>query len=154
MRYCLATGSILSMMIYFIVDNHVSFFPWNNLAEAGDQLPSTLMGVVPFSFVLLALFYRSRTGTLIGVLWAFVWLVLQIRQWWLPYLWGPSILHADFSWYFSHGYTSTLRILPVFEGRPVPDLQHMVLQTLSMLNLIALILVARTFKKREPSGSI
>jgi len=37
------------MLGYFAVDNHVPLYPWNNLAAAGPQWPSTLAGWVPGS---------------------------------------------------------------------------------------------------------
>jgi hypothetical protein len=61
---------------------------------------------------------------------------------WIPYLFGPTPLHWDFRWYVEHGYTETLRILPRRGARPTPDLQHMILQ---MLSLSAAVLTARAY---------
>jgi hypothetical protein len=80
---------------------------------------------------------RIRWGMLVGTVYAYVWLLLQIRQWWIPYLFGPTALHADFGWYYEHGYTETLKVLPPIGDRPIPDLQHMTLQLLSLVVVIA-----------------
>ena len=68
---------------------------------------------------------------------SYVWLALQIRQWWLPYLFGPTALHRDFGWYFAHGYDRTIKILPEIGDRPIPDAQHLVLQGLALVVAIA-----------------
>ena len=36
------------------------------------------------------------------------------------------------TWYFQLGYTETIKVLAVAEGRPTPDLQHNVLQLISL----------------------
>ena len=48
----IASGSIVVMLAYFIVDNHVDLYPWNNLVTS--QLPSTLAGVIPFGLYAVA----------------------------------------------------------------------------------------------------
>ena len=128
----MALIALALMLIYFAVDNHVLLNPWNNLAQAGPQWPSTLAGWIPGLFTLWALWRRARWAVGVGAVWTVVWFLLQVRQWWLPYLFGPTPLHSDFRWYIEHGYTETLRILPQRGARPTPDLQHMTLQILSL----------------------
>jgi hypothetical protein len=132
------------MLIYFAVDNHAPLKPSNNLAPSGSQWPSTLAGWIPGLFTLWALWRRSRRAVGVGAVWTVVWCLLQVRQWWIPYLFGPTPLHRDFRWYVEHGYTETLRILPRRGARPTPDLQHMILQTLS---LSAAVLTVRAYIK-------
>jgi hypothetical protein len=81
----------------------------------------------------LAFAFRVRWGMVAGTIYAYVWLLLQIRQWWIPYLFGPTPLHRDLSWYHEHGYSETLKILPPIRDHPIPDLQHMSLQALSLI---------------------
>jgi hypothetical protein len=56
----------------------------------------------------------------IGAVHSYVWLALQLRQWWIPYLLGPTALHRDFEWYYAHGYDRTIKILPNVDNRPFP----------------------------------
>jgi hypothetical protein len=123
------------MLAYFVLTNHVDLYPWNNLRES--QWTSTLAGVVPFGIYAAAFTMRLRWLMLVGMVHAYVWLGLQIRQWWVPYLLGPTPLHGSFDWYFGGGYRETLKLLPPLGERPVPDLQHMVLQALSLLVVVA-----------------
>jgi hypothetical protein len=128
-----AVAAIGSMLIYFVVVNHVDLYPWNNLVS--PQLPSTLAGVVPF--YALAFATGTRWLMLIGVVHSYIWLLLQVRQWWIPYLLGPTPIHKDFGWYTEHGYSETIKFLPAIADRPVPDAEHIVLQALSLLVVAA-----------------
>ena len=129
----LAANIAISLLLaYFIATNHIDLAPLNNLSAAGSQLPSTLMAVIPFGLVLLGLRLNKAWWIYAGWIWSMLWLLLQIRQWWLPYLFGPTFLHENFAWYFQHGYTETIKVLAVAEGRPTPDLQHNVLQLISL----------------------
>lgn len=137
-KHHFAVLSIFALMLYFAIDNHITLYPWNNLEPAGSQLNSTMIGLIPFSFLIVAIFLRFRIGVLIGFLWALIWFLLQLRQWWLPYLFGATALHGDFTWYFSNGYADTFTVLPKEAERPTPDAQHMVLQLLSLIVIISL----------------
>ena len=127
-----AIAALALMLAYFAIDNHVPLYPWNNLASAGPQLPSTLAGWIPGLFTMWALARGSRWGITFGAGWTVVWSLLQVRQWWLPYLFGPTPLHQEFGWYWERGYAQTLHILPARALRPVPDVEHIVLQLLSL----------------------
>ena len=139
-----ASIAIGLLLIYFIITNHVDLVPLHNLAAAGSQLPSTLMAVIPFGMVLLGLRLEKGRWIYAGWIWSMVWLLLQIRQWWLPYLFGPTFLHENFAWYFQHGYAETIKLLPVIDGRPTPDLQHNILQVLSLGVVLTLWAKVRT----------
>ena len=142
------------MLAYFVFTNHVNVFPWNNLERAGRQFNSTLMGLIPGVLVSVAIWTRSRLGLWFASIWLLVWLVLQLLQWWLPYLTGQSILAEDFSWYFVQGYQQTLHWLPLRADRPVPDAQHNLLQLLSMLCLLttARLTLGVTMRKLQRLG--
>jgi hypothetical protein len=120
------------MLGYFAIDNHVPLYPWNNLTEAGPQWRSTLAGLLPGLLTIWALARGSLWGTVLGAGWTVVWLLLQLRQWWLPYVLGPTPLHHDFRWYWEGGYARTLQLLPPRGSRPVPDVEHLVLQLCSL----------------------
>jgi hypothetical protein len=141
-----AIGAQGVMLGYFILTNHVPLYPWNNLME--PQLVSTLTGVIPFSIYILAFALNIRWLTFVGVVHSFIWLALQLWQWWLPYLFGPTALHREFSWYFENGYTETIRFLPSLGARPIPDAQHVVLELLSIVVVVTM--TTAFLKTRRP----
>lgn len=123
---------------YLTVVNHVSLPPWNNLRSMTAEWRSTLIGVLPGLFVIIALGLGDKLLLVISALWCWGWLGAQVWQWWLPHLAGPTSLHADFGWYERSGLHRTWTPLPRKPGRPTPDGQHL---TLELLTLITTVLV-------------
>ena len=89
----IAISSQLIVLIYFTIDNHVDLFPWNNLGLPIAELPSTLAAWIPFLLIMLIFVYRIRWGMVVGTGYTYVWLLLKIRPWWIPYLFGPTPNH-------------------------------------------------------------
>lgn len=143
-----AVVSQILMLVYFTITNHIDLYPWNNLTT--PQLASTLTGAIPFGLVIFAYIKHIRWAMLVGMVHSYVWLALQLRQWWLPYLFGSTPLHRSFDWFFDNGYTETVRVLPFVEGRPIPDGQHLVLQALSLLVVITLTVAFFKSRKSRP----
>ena len=126
---------VLAMAGYFVVTNHVQLAPLNNLSSERPQYMSTAVGTVPALLVVLALV--ENRGLLLAASWLWIWFLLQVRQWWIPYFFGSTKLHRDFRWYTAGGYNRTLRVLSLKGDRPVPDVQHIVLQLLTILSAVA-----------------
>jgi hypothetical protein len=121
------------MLVYFTLVNHVPLAPFNNLTAAGAQWRSTAVGVIGGGLVLLALASGSQVAVVFAAGWLWLWFALQLRQWWVPYLFGATAVHRDFGWYSAGGYDRTVRAVPLRAGRPNPDLQHLLLQILTVL---------------------
>ncbi len=137
-----AAISIIVLCVYFVIDNHVRLPPWNNLDAAGPQLRSTLTGIAPMMIGLIGLALRIRWLVAIVAAWSVVWFAAQMQQWWIPYLFGPTPLHADFSWFTEKGYAQTLAVLPRIADRPAPDAQHLTLEALSLITAWLLVRAA------------
>lgn len=68
--------------------------PLNALSQQGDQLASTLSGLIPFGLAALTIVFVPNVWlVLFWTGYAFVWLALQIVTWWIPYLFGGSAEH-------------------------------------------------------------
>lgn len=148
-----AVLAIGAMLGFFVITNHVSLSPLNNLDAAGSQIASTLSGVIPFTIIAVVFAFRIPWLMLVGMVYSWVWLLLQVRQWWIPYLFGESPAHRSFGWYNEGGYAETVTILPEVSGRPVPDVQHLILELLSMLVVIATTMAyARWWQARTRFG--
>jgi hypothetical protein len=129
----LALAALVVTSVYFVVDNHLPLYPWNNLPEAGPQLASTLSLVIPYAATAAALLARSRWATFVMTVYCWVLLGLQIATWYPAYLFGAR---AD--WYAENGYDQTVRVLPrVGDNEVVVDAQHTVLQFLTLATAIA-----------------
>jgi hypothetical protein len=130
------------MLVYFFLINHVRLSRFNNLTLPGTQWRSTAVGWIPGILVIATLASSNKLAAALGAGWLWLWFALQIRQWWVPYLFGQTALHRDFRWYAAGGYDKTSRFLPERVGRPSPDLQHLVLQILTLLAATAVSVAA------------
>jgi hypothetical protein len=130
------------MLVYFFVINHVRLSRFNNITRLGTQWRSTAVGLIPGILIIASLASSNKLKAAFGAGWLWLWFVLQIRQWWVPYLFGQTALHRDFLWYVAGGYDKTIRVLPERAGRPSPDLQHLILQILTLLTATAVSVVA------------
>lgn len=121
------------MLVYFFLINHVRLSRFNNITRLGTQWRSTAVGLVPGMLIIATLASSKGLEVVLGAGWLWLWFAVQIRQWWVPYLFGQTVLHRDFRWYVAGGYDKTIRLLPERVGRPSPDLQHLILQFLTLL---------------------
>ena len=138
----LAQGLTSLMLVYFFLINHARLSRFNNIIRLGTQWRSTAVGLIPGILIIATLASSNELEAALGAGWLWLWFVLQIRQWWLPYLFGQTVLHRDFRWYVAGGYDKTIRLLPERVGRPSPDLQHLILQILTLLAATAVSVAA------------
>jgi hypothetical protein len=147
-----AVAAVLAMLAYFVIQNHVDLPRWNNLDDAGPQLPSTLTGVVPGLAVVVAVWFRNRRAGYAATAWLWLWLAAQLAQWRVPIVFDVHPLTGDGGrWYVDGGYDRTLHVLPTSGARVVPDAQHMTLQALT---LVAALLVTRVSVRRWTARSV
>jgi hypothetical protein len=130
------------MLVYFFLINHVRLSRFNNNTRLGAQWRSTAVGLIPGFLIIATLASGNEIEAVLGAGWLWLWLALQIRQWWVPYLFGQTALHRDFRWYVAGGYDKTIRLLPERVGRPSSDLQHLILQVLTLLAAMAVSVAA------------
>ena len=130
------------MLVYFFLINHVPLSRFNNITRLGTQWRSTAVGLIPGILIIATLASSNELKAVLGVGWLWLWFALQIRQWWVPYLFGQTALHRDFRWYVAGGYDKTIRLLPERVGRPSPDLQHLILQILTLVAATAVSVAA------------
>lgn len=135
------------MLAFFVVDNHVPLYPWNDLERTKSQLPSTLSGLIPFTLAAVTFYRRWLPGMVFFASYAYVWLGIQLWNWWVPYLLGGERE-------FASEYERTLHPLPEISGRPGPNAEHLVLQILSLLMALAMTAaVVREARSRRHRGT-
>lgn len=121
------------LLVYLETVEWVDLFPWNNIRGGnGQDVLDIALGVL---LAVLAL------GTLRG--WRLAvfaarsvypaWLALQIASWWVPYLFGPPAGPR-----FLRVFGPTVRVLPPIDDHPIPDADHLVLQLLIVIVLVAI----------------
>lgn len=97
----------------------------------------------------VAVLVRSRPALVVTSLVLIGALITQLWIWWLPYAFGSTPWHDDFSWYFRDGFQDTLHLLPQRLDRPVPNAAHMLLQSLTLLSSYWLVRLTWSVHKRH-----
>jgi hypothetical protein len=149
----------LTLLAYHQATTLFNFWPFNGvrnytwrqkLAEAG--LNGVLMSLPPIGFA-----FHVRALMIFGVIYYFVLFCIELTIWWVLYLTVPTgrwrvfynyVLGAlmfnnpkeDASARWTEIYNrlqrGTITILPMRGDRPVPNLEHMILQTLTLFTAI------------------
>lgn len=123
----------LLLLLYYEWFEWVNVFPWNNVVYGnGQALLDVLLGLV-LAGLLLGPLLRLRWLVGVAALLCFLWLLLQIQGWWLPYVFGTSASGMRF---YQHWFSQTLKVLPPIADHPIPDVGHMVLQGCIVLALV------------------
>ncbi len=157
----------LILLAYHQVTTYVDLFPFNGvrnytfqekLAEGGVNL--LLMGLAPIGFGA-----RIRGLMIYGVIYYFVLFAIELIIWWIPFFTAPrgrwraiynrllAIATSNFDsgdtlshWVDIHQrlHSQTITILPRRDGRPAPNVEHMILHALTLLTAIVTLLAWRT----------
>jgi hypothetical protein len=133
------TASIISqitLFIYFQIVEWVNLFPWNDMSKDKPQRPLDLVFGVIQLILIYCLFKQVWRLVGIGLMLYTIWLFLQIISWWTPYLWRASEKQSwSYKRYFSKTYK--FKFLPPIGSHPIPDANHIVLQLLVLIVVIA-----------------
>lgn len=139
----------IAMFAYFQVVEWVPLFPWNDLAGANVQGPLDLM-VGALQITLIAWTSRGSTPSLrVAAAFYGVWLTLQVVNWWVPYILGADDETREA---YARLFARTHKFLPPIADHPIPDSNHVVLQILLSLVLVALFVAMRERPAARPAG--
>lgn len=139
----LAVTAQLALITYYQIVQSIDLFPWNNL-KIGSSLDefNLILGFIQL-VILMGSFKKKYWIVKAGLIFYFIWLVLQISNWWIPYIFGASYEIQEL---YKLYYLETYKFLQPFEGHFVPDANHIVLQIFILINFI---LCARIVYKRS-----
>lgn len=127
---------------YWLAIEVVNFFPWNDIAarpvEYDLRGALAVTGLCLCGLMLLFAF-GSQPLAVLSVAGYGVYLAIQLWLWWKPYAVG-----SDPAWQgvYAELYLRTLKVLPADPVHLAPDAQHLVLQLLTLLTLIATAMAA------------
>jgi hypothetical protein len=142
---------ILQMLIvvYWEVTEYVDLFPFNDVRgnHWRDSISASLANDVP-KLLILAVFWFARTQwqskwyrffLFSAGVYYLVYLGLQIRVWYPRYLWGATAEEAKA---YAEKFGQTIKLLPTYGHHLPPDLQHHVLQLITVAIIVAMFMLA------------
>src|SRR4029079_10798005 len=137
---------VLQMLLlaYWLAMELIDIFPWNDLATrpAGYDLRwSVSINALQMLAYMILFALGIQTLAMLSVLGYAGYLAWQLWIWWKPYVLGAS---SDWQTLYAASFSRTLKLLPAEGVHIAPDAQHMALQVLTLLTLIATVMaVAR-----------
>jgi hypothetical protein len=148
---------VLQMLIvaYWEVTEYVDLFPFNDVATTENSFEASLANDVPKVCILIILWIGMRWLTsptylflyFSSIVYYIVFLSLQIIEWWPRYIFGASPEELQD---YHKKFGKTIKILPSWDNHLAVDLQHNILQTLTLTIIIVMIItLAKLWKARK-----
>jgi hypothetical protein len=140
-----STGAYL----YILITEWVDLFPWNDVSRstASQKLSGSLVNAVPFALLITAFLFDILWLRLLAVGCLVAWLGVHFAWWWAPYFWGTSETHLE---QYARLFARTYRFLPPRGTNPTPTAQYVIMQVLTLINLIVA-MVALLSSRAPPS---
>ena len=125
------------LLAYWLTIEVVALFPWNDVVirPAGYDLRASLaLNALPLLACTALFALGVRPLALVSALGYGFYLALQVWTWWKPFIIGAS---SAWQATYAESFARTLKILPAYGTRLPPDAQHITLQLLTLLTLLA-----------------
>jgi hypothetical protein len=157
----ISAGAQILLTAYFAFIVCVPLGAWNRQPGHEAMLVSLWHGKLDVaSLIFVGIFvtpgivylvaYRKGNQTWMWFMLIFdaVWLGLQIKSWWVPYLFGAA---PEWQLTYERTFSQSYKFLPTYGSHLPPDAMHAVLQLLLVAaTLTGLIAAAKGFRAEEP----
>lgn len=125
------------LFFYFEMTTLINLFPWNDISKYSYKeklFEATVNGIT--IIIGLALFVtKIKLLMIISTAFWFVFLLMQLLTWWMPYLTGKHLKQFPRELYDTH-FQKTIKALPPIKNHIIPDAQHNVLQMISLATFV------------------
>jgi hypothetical protein len=133
----------ITIILYWEITQYVNLFPYNDVVglDFQDNMAASLANDLPkICIIIVFLVGLRRLKNLwfpwfvgASVIYYMVFLGIQLSIWWGRYIFGAS---AEEIQDYNEKFGETIKILPSFGNHVPPDLQHLVLQTITLTIII------------------
>lgn len=121
----------LGLLIYHQVTTWFDLFPFNGVryTKFAERRVEALVNFLLMSLAPIGFALRYAPLMKFGVVYYFVLFAIECATWWAPYAFGASKHWQDV---YTRVHSRTLNILPARDGRPRPNVEHLILMTLTV----------------------
>lgn len=122
-------------LIYHQLTTNVDFFPFNNIRNytAKQRIAEASVNFITMGFPIVAIAIKNHILTGIACWFLGFLLCGEYLSWWKGYFFGAS---QKWKSIYSKIHAPTIKILPPIKDNPVPNLEHCILHSLSLLTFI------------------
>ena len=121
----------LCLLVYHQVTTWFDLFPFNGVRYTRTRervieaiVNLLLMSIAPIGF---ALGYEALMK--FGLIYYFILFAIECATWWAPYAFGAS---KEWQEVYTRVHSATINVLPAKDGRPRPNLEHLILMLLTL----------------------
>lgn len=127
----------LLLLLYFEAITLLNLYPWNDLSKYTFKekvIEATVNGAI---IIFNAGLFTTKVKWLmmISIVFWFLFLLMQLLTWWMPYVTGKHLKQFRRTLYDTH-FKETIKLLPPIKDHIIPDAQHNVLQFLTLITFI------------------
>jgi hypothetical protein len=151
-----------TIILYWEITQYVNLFPYNDVVGLNfhDNFAASLANDVPKIFIIIVFLVGLRWlknpwfpwFVASSVIYYMVFLGIQLSIWWGRYLFGAS---AEELQDYNEKFGDTIKILPSFRNHVPPDLQHLVLQTITItIIIVTMIATVALFEMQSRKAKI
>lgn len=138
-----ATFAPLVLLAYQLCIDWLPLFPWNDreTKSARDRLLETIINYSPLLLISFGFTRASHTGWIICMVGTIVYLIGHLNAWWRPYFLGATEKEQE---EYKRLFSRTYKFLPPIGNNPIPDAEHVVLGSITLLMVLSAILAVVT----------
>jgi hypothetical protein len=121
----LALSLRILLFLYFEITTLVNLYPWNDLSKYSykeKMIEATVNGAI-IIFCLGLFITQIKWIMAISVVFWLVFFLMQLLNWWMPYLTGKHLKQFPKIVYDTH-FKNTIKLLPPIKDHIIPDAQH------------------------------
>jgi hypothetical protein len=126
-----AIGFQVLLLAYHQVTTQVDLFPFNGVRfyKGWEKALECAVNGILMSLAPIGFLFHVRGLMWYGVVYYFVLFLEEMRVWWIPYFFGPSKAWREA---YDRLHSRTIKVLPARGDNPTPNLEHMILHTLTL----------------------
>jgi hypothetical protein len=122
-------------LAYHQITTNVDLFPFNNIRHYTTKQRLMEVGIngVIMMFPVVALSLQNKKMIEISCWVLGVTLVMEFMAWWRHYLFGPT---QEWKTNYNKIFAPTIKVLPPIKENPIPNLEHCILHTITLIAFI------------------
>lgn len=144
----LALGLQCLLLAYHQFTTWVDLYPFNGVrfTKPSERRIEAAVNLTLMSLPIAGFAARIEPLIYYGVAYYFILFAIECATWWLPYFVGAS---PGWSEVYQRVHSTTWGILPGHQRRPAPNVEHLILMSITVAAALA---TARAFRAAHPAG--
>lgn len=122
-------------LLYHQITTNFDFFPFNNIKNYThkQRIIESFVNAITMGFPVVATLLNNKNLIATSVIVLGITLLIEFFTWWYPYFWGAGMWWQEI---YNKIHKHTIIMLPAIKNNPVPNLEHCILHTLTLITFV------------------